>query len=504
MTKSIAIVGSGVTGIGALYALRDTDHDVHLFEANDRLGGHTNTLDFKHGDETVPVDTGFIVLNTATYPNFQSFLKHLNVETNKTEMTFGISRDQGKFEWAGTSLSAIFAQRSNLFRPSHWRMIFDIIRFNQFALDLLKDESSVSLNLSIGRYLDREGYSAAFRDNYLIPMTACVWSTGADKCALDFPAVTLVRFLWNHHLLNTITERPAWLNVKGGSRNYIDAVMKDFPRERVHLSSGVRNLRNTPDGKVALRFARGREQVFDQVLLACHGDQAWEIIAPSASAEELKILGAFHTTLNRAYLHSDVSLMPRNRATWSAWNYLTTSNPRSPNGSPAGALGLVSLTYNMNILQHIPVSKYGDVLVTMNPPHPPKPELTQANIPYTHPLYTANAVYYQGQLDKIQGTRGVWYAGAWTRYGFHEDGFLSGINIACDHFGGNVPWERVETKMIRGNSPVFSTKDHAVRVVIQLISIIIRILELFLGLFTIPSKTNKLKRRTSSRRKTMN
>ncbi|KAK8165531.1 hypothetical protein IWX90DRAFT_166474 [Phyllosticta citrichinensis] len=503
MTKSIAIVGSGVTGIGALYALRDTEHEIHLFESSDRLGGHTNTLDFKHCDETVPVDTGFIVLNTATYPNFQSFLKHLNVETNKTEMTFGISRDQGKFEWAGTSLNAVFAQRSNIFRPSHWRMIFDIIRFNQFALDLLKDESSVSLNLSIGRYLDREGYSAAFRDNYLIPMTACVWSTGADKCALDFPAVTLVRFLWNHHLLNTITERPAWLTVKGGSRNYIDAVMKDFPSERVHLSSGVRSLRNTPDGKVALRFARGREQVFDQVLLACHGDQAWEIIAPSASAEELKILGAFHTSLNRAYLHSDVSLMPRNRATWSAWNYLTTSNPKGPKSSPSGALGLVSLTYNMNILQHIPVSKYGHVLVTMNPPHPPKQELTQANIPYTHPLYTANAVYYQGQLHKIQGTRGVFYAGAWTRYGFHEDGFLSGINIACDHFGGDVPWERVETKTIRGNSPEFSTKDYAARVVIHLISILIRILELFLALFTVPSKTT-LKRTTSGRRRKMN
>lgn len=223
-------------------------------------------------------------------------------------MTFGISRDQGKFEWAGTSLNAVFAQRSNIFRPSHWRMIFDIIRFNQFALDLLQNESHVSLNLSIGEYLAREGYSAAFRDNYLIPMTACVWSTGADKCALDFPAVTLIRFLWNHHLLNTITERPAWMTVKGGSKNYIDAVMRDFPPDRVHLSSGVRSLRNTSEGKVALRFAKGKEQVFDHVLLACHGDQAWDIVAPSASAEELKILGAFHTTLNRAYLHSDISV----------------------------------------------------------------------------------------------------------------------------------------------------------------------------------------------------
>ncbi|EKG11131.1 Amine oxidase [Macrophomina phaseolina MS6] len=482
--KRIAIVGSGITGLGALYALRNTPHEVHLFEAADRLGGHTNTVQFAYKDRKTPVDTGFIVLNTATYPNFIAFLKELNVEIVETAMTFGVSRDEGAFEWAGTSLGAVFAQQENLFNPSHWRMIFDIIRFNQFALDLLKDDAHVDLDLSIGEYLDREGYSASFRDDYLIPMTACVWSTGADKCALEFPALTLIRFLWNHHLLSTISERPPWLTVKNGSRTYINAVMRDFPSEQVHLSSPVKSVTNEDD-KVVLELKSGHKELFDDVILACHGNQARDIISASATAEEKEIMGAFHTTPNTVFLHSDLSLMPRREIAWSSWNYLTTSsqqlsksrpsNPRAPNATSSGALNSVSLTYNMNILQHIPVSEFGHVLVTMNPPHMPKPELTQAAIQYAHPLYTAAAVKSQELLPKIQGKRGIWYAGAWTGYGFHEDGFTSGINVACEGLGGNVPWKRVETKFIRGKMPQFTMKDYIVRVIIALGMILIRL-----------------------------
>ncbi|GME49121.1 Amine oxidase [Neofusicoccum parvum] len=406
-------------------------------------------------------------------------------------MTFGVSRDEGAFEWAGTSLSAVFAQRQNLFRPSHWRMIFDIIRFNQFALDLLRDESHVDLDLSIGEYLDREGYSASFRDDYLIPMTACVWSTGADKCALEFPALTLIRFLWNHHLLNTITERPPWLTVKQGSRSYINAVMRNFPSERVHLSSPAKSVTNT-NGKVILELKGGRKETFDDVILACHGDQAREIISASATSEEREIMAAFHTTPNTVFLHSDLSLMPRREVAWSSWNYLTTSSPTAsrakpskpsaPNGSASGALSSVSLTYNMNILQHIPVPEYGHVLVTMNPPHMPKPELTQAAIQYAHPLYTAAAVKSQELLPNIQGKRGIWYAGAWTGYGFHEDGLTSGIRVACEGLGGNVPWQRVETKFIRGRTPEFRAKDYVVRAFVAIVLILIRLYEVATGL----------------------
>ncbi|KAL1623763.1 hypothetical protein SLS54_004224 [Diplodia seriata] len=497
--KRIAVVGSGVTGIGALYALRNTPHEVHLFEAADRLGGHTNTVQFSHEDRKTPVDTGFIVLNTATYPNFIAFLKELNVETVETAMTFGVTRDEGAFEWSGTSLSSIFAQRQNLFRLSHWRMIFDIIRFNQFALDLLQDDSGVDLDLSIGEYLDREGYSDSFRDDYLIPMTACVWSTGADKCALEFPALTLIRFLWNHHLLSTISVRPPWLTVKEGSRSYINAVMRDFPSDRVHLSAPVKSVTNEDD-KVVVELPNGQRETFDDVVLACHGDQARGIISASATTEEKEIMSAFHTSPNTVFLHSDLALMPRREAAWSSWNYLTTSsptalrpkvsNPSASKGSPSGALSTVSLTYNMNILQHIPVSEYGHVLVTMNPPHMPRPELTQAAIQYTHPLYTAAAVKSQELLPKIQGTRGIWYAGAWTGYGFHEDGFTSGIRVACEGLGGDVPWERVETKFIRGNEPHFTMKDYIVRVFVVIFLIWIRLVE------TAVASTGALKRRT--------
>jgi predicted NAD/FAD-binding protein len=226
-------------------------------------------------------------------------------------MTFGISRDQGAFEWSGTSLNSIFAQRRNILEPSFWRMVFDIIRFNQFALDLLSDVDGTLANdneMSIGEYLEREGYSAAFRDDYLIPMTACVWSTGADKCALEFPAVTLVRFMWNHHLLSTVAKRPDWLTIPGGSKKYIDALMSKVPGGTVHLSCPVKSVEDTSNGGVNIQFENGKVDFFDEVILACHGDQAMEIISSSATPLEKEIMESFHTTPNMVYLHSDVSV----------------------------------------------------------------------------------------------------------------------------------------------------------------------------------------------------
>ncbi|KAI9874143.1 MAG: hypothetical protein M1830_010139 [Pleopsidium flavum] len=323
--KRVAVVGSGCSGISALWALKSTDHDVHLYEAADRLGGHTNTVIFEHEGHKTNVDTGFIVLNTATYPNFIAFLKEINVPTVPTKMTFGVSRDMGLFEWSGTSLSAVFAQKSNLLRPSMWQMIFDIIRFNQFALDLLaesdeseEDPSGVNetgarhhkprRQESIGEYLDREGYSDSFRNDYLVPMTAAVWSTSADKCSLEFPAVTLVRFMWNHHLLTTISAKPQWLTIKGGSQQYIDAVMQDFPRSKVHIHTPVESLQSTENGKVDLTTSDGQTTSYDHVILATHGNQALDIIRNNANDEERDILDGFKTSKNTAVLHSDLSV----------------------------------------------------------------------------------------------------------------------------------------------------------------------------------------------------
>lgn len=311
--KRIAIVGSGVSGLAALWTLRNTGYDIHVFEKEDRLGGHTNTATWTSPhdkSQTTPVDTGFIVLNTATYPNFIAFLQELGVKTIPSQMTFGVSRDGGAFEWSGTSAGALFAQRGNALSPSFWRMIFDIVRFNIFALDLLSSPAAPSDELTIGEYLEREGYSDAFRDDYLIPMTACVWSTGPDKCALEFPALTLVRFMWNHHLLSTIAERPPWLTIERGSQRYIDAVVKECESAKLELGTSVDSLKRVGE-RVELTLGgkgSGRTEVFDEVVLACHGDQARWIMGGAALHDEKEILEAFETSPNTAYLHSDLSV----------------------------------------------------------------------------------------------------------------------------------------------------------------------------------------------------
>ena len=259
--------------------------------------------------------------------NFIAFLKEVGISAVPTEMTFGVSRDEGLFEWAGTSLSAIFAQRRNFLKPRMWRMIFDIIRFNQFALDLLHKEEESEINPirqngftskiegpqheeSIGSYLDREGYSDSFRDDYLIPMTAAVWSTSPDKASLEFPAVTLIRFLWNHHLLSTISARPTWMTIMNGSKQYIDAVMADFPQDQLHIGAAIESIAIQPNDQIILKQNDGTGHIYDHVILATHGDQALQIIRPIATTEENDIMSGFTTSVNTAVLPSDLSVGP--------------------------------------------------------------------------------------------------------------------------------------------------------------------------------------------------
>ncbi|GAB1313024.1 Amine oxidase domain-containing protein [Madurella fahalii] len=463
--KKVAIVGSGCTGIAALWALNRSPHDVYIYEAADRLGGHTNTVEFVKGKYKAKVDTGFIVMNTATYPNFINFLKKIRVETQLTEMSFSVSRDQGLFEWAGSSLDALFCQRGNLLSPKMWRMIFDVVRFNQFALDVLMTDTPTEE--TIGEYLEREGYSNVFRDDYLIPMAAAVWSTSPDKCALDFPAVTLIRFLWNHHLLSTVAARPTWLTVANGSQTYIDRVMKGFPSNHLRLNTKVTAVTNEADGRVRLHTQGGRSEVFDHVILATHGDQAYSIIRDSATEEERAILQNFRTSENVAVLHSDSSLMPESRKAWSSWNYLTKSSPLTGMGN----IDQVCLTYNMNILQHIPKDAFGDVLVTLNPLHEPDPKTVQGRYTYRHPLYTPGAIRAQKHLGNIQNKRGISYAGAWTKYGFHEDGFSSGLRVAVEHLGANIPFEFQDSTFSRGTRPQLTIFDRILRLLIFLVQL---------------------------------
>jgi predicted NAD/FAD-binding protein len=488
--KRIAIVGSGVSGLAALWALKDSEHEVHLYEQGDRLGGHTNTVSFEGpagdgaGGAKVDVDTGFIVLNTATYPNFLRFLDCIGVAPVRTEMTFGVSRDAGLFEWAGTSLAAVFAQRSNLGSARMWRLLFDVVRFNLFATDVLREEDEseagpveasegvlgTEAELSIGEYLEREGYSDTFRDDYLIPMTAAVWSTSPDKCSLQFPAVTLIRFMWNHHLLSTVAKRPDWMTIPGGSKRYVDRVMLGFPKDRTHLGVKVTGLTPTKGGSVVLTTAGGSHATFDHVVLATHGDQALDILRPVATAEEEEILSGFQTSRNIAVLHSDLSLMPRRRVAWSAWNYITES-PFPPTGS--ANVSKVCLTYWMNLLQHIPEPKYGPVLVTLNPLKMPDPRLSQGIWEYEHPLYNATAIRSQKLLGRIQNTRGISYCGAWTKYGFHEDGFSSGLAVAKEHLGAKLPFEFVDSTFSRGRRPVVTKGSRVARLVVASIQVVI-------------------------------
>ncbi|KAL2179925.1 uncharacterized protein P884DRAFT_275513 [Thermothelomyces heterothallicus CBS 202.75] len=461
--KKVAVVGGGCAGIAALWALNRSPHDVYLYEASGRLGGHTQTVEFTKGKYKTLVDTGFIVLNTETYPNFLSFLKRIGVETEPTEMSFSVSRDHGWFEWAGSSLSTVFCQRGNLLSPSMWRMLFDVVRFNNFALDLLRADDSA--DETIGEYLERQGYSKAFRDNYLIPMTAAVWSTSPDKCALDFPAATLVRFLWNHHLLSTVAARPQWLTISTGSKTYIDKVMKGFPSNHLRLNTTVTSVTNDADGRVRLHTEGGKSEVFDHVILATHGDQAYSIILDSATEEEKSILCNFRTSQNEAVLHSDTSLMPRSRAAWSSWNYLSRSTWLKGESNT----DQVCITYNMNILQHIPREAFGDVLVTLNPLHEPDPKTVQGRYSYRHPLYTPAAVRAQQRLDSIQNRRGISYAGAWTKYGFHEDGFSSGLRVAVEHLGATIPFEFKDSTCSRGERPKLTLLDYIVRLLISLV-----------------------------------
>ncbi|KAH7395751.1 hypothetical protein BKA64DRAFT_624677 [Cadophora sp. MPI-SDFR-AT-0126] len=478
-TKKIAVVGSGCSGIAALCGLKESGHDVYLYEADDRLGGHTNTVQWKAGKYSVGVDTGFIVLNTATYPNFINFLSKMNIETEPTRMDLSVSRDYGAFEWAGKNLATIFCQSKNIFSVNMWRMLFDVVRFNQFALDVLIDEDgqdTVVGSEPIGMYLDRHRYSDAFRDGYLIPITAAVWSTSPDKCIDDFPTRTLIRFLWNHHQLSTVATRPEWLTIRQGSKAYIDAVMKDFPSNHVFVKSPVRLVNNNASGRVNVHLQDGRTDMFDHVILATHGDRALSILGSSATKEEISVLSSFKTSRNEVVLHSDITHMPKKRSAWSSWNYMTLSSQSK------AYTDKVSLTYNMNILQHIPESKLGHVLVTMNPLDPPDPALTQGRFTYSHPLYTTEAIQAQKRLYRIQNKRGISFSGAWTNYGFHEDGFSSGLRAAQD-LGAKLPFDFVDSTLSRGTKPKLGVTDYLARILIGFIQVfVIRPLEFLVGI----------------------
>lgn len=407
--QRIAIIGAGISGLASAYFL-NRRHQVVLYEAGSYLGGHTNTVDVTLDGHTHGVDTGFLVYNERTYPNLIALFEELGVASTASDMSFAVSMAHGALEWAGTSLSTVFAQRRNLFKPSFLRMVRDILHFNGNATRFLAEAEQQPLTL--GQLLARHGYGETFRDAYLLPMAAAIWSSSPSDI-LQFPATTFLRFCLNHALLQ-VNNRPQWRTVQGGARNYVSKIAATLPDCR--LNSPVLKVQRHAEG-VTVTTAQGSEE-YDAVVFATHAPTTLAIL--DASAEERALLGRVRYQPNTAYLHTDLALMPRLRKVWSAWNYL--SAPLQDGQRP------VCVSYWLNQLQQLPFST--PVMVTLNPPTPPAAQHTLACFHYEHPIMDQPAIDAQQGLGQIQGKDRLWFAGAWTGYGFHEDGLKSALRIA--------------------------------------------------------------------------
>lgn len=409
--QRIAVIGAGISGLGSAYFL-NRQHDVVLFEAGGYLGGHSNTVDVTLEGRTCGVDTGFLVFNERTYPNLIALFEELGVASIASDMSFGVSMDDGAMEWAGTSLDTVFAQRAHLLSPSFLGMIKDILHFNRHADAYLAQ--CLQTPVTLGALLRQHGYGERFREAYMLPMAAAIWSS-SPRDILDFPAATFLRFCLNHGLLQ-VNDRPQWRTVAGGSRNYVAKMAATLPERRV--ASAVAGVRRE-NGQLVVSSSAG-DEVFDAVVFATHAPTTLELLL-DADADERAILGGVRYQPNRAWLHTDVRLMPRRRKVWSAWNYL--SSPAQDGQRP------VCVTYWLNQLQDLPFET--PVLVTLNPHTPPAPETVHASFDYEHPIMDQSTIAAQQQLPSIQGKDGIWYAGAWTGYGFHEDGLKSALRVAA-------------------------------------------------------------------------
>ena len=407
----IAVVGTGIAGNVAAYKLRQ-DHDITVYEAAHYVGGHTNTIDVRDGERTLAIDTGFIVFNDRTYPNFLQLLEDIGQEWQPSVMSFSVRTEDGRLEYNGASLNALFSQRRNFFRPPFYRMIRDILRFNDEAVASLRFEDEAQ---TVGGYLLRHGYSREFLDCYLVPMAAAIWS--AEPVAIRrMPLRFLVRFFDNHGLLQ-LKDRPVWRVIKGGSREYVRKLVAGH-EERIRLNAPVRRIVRHANSVDVVTDSGGTE-TYDAVFLACHSDQALAMLG-DASRLESEVLGAIEYQDNEAILHTDASLMPKRRRAWAAWNYHLPRDPRSH----------VAVTYNMNILQGLDSDT--QYCVTLNNDERIDPAKIIRRIQYQHPIYKQGTVEAQARQAEVNNDR-TFFCGAYWRNGFHEDGVVSALN-AVRHF----------------------------------------------------------------------
>ncbi|EQL03527.1 amine oxidase [Ophiocordyceps sinensis CO18] len=451
-TRRVAIVGGGIAGMACSWELRKHDCSVDMYESASRLGGHANSVPFEGNGASVDVDTGFIAMDEPTYPQFTAFLGQLGVATMPTDMSFGVSTADGAFEWSSRSVWSFVGTPSRLLKPWFWRLMLDVMRFSLFARDILDEsrdgESSgnetdaIEGHLeTIGHYLTRQGYSEQFMTLFLMPMVAAPWCIDPDDFAANFPAKPLVHFMAKHGLLDTVTKRLRWRSFRNGSKTYVDAFRRSLPpRHRLHLSTPVHGVARGGKG-VLLSFADGSRQAYDHVVLAVHANQALALMGGDATGLERRILGAFKTSRNVCYLHSDTRHLPKCRRARSAWNCFLEPNKlvqddklqddKLVQDKPCSSK-TISITFDMNKLQAIPLpgepGSPGRVLVTMNPTRCPRS--VQSSHVYYHPLISSESVLMTRHMHSINGVAAISFAGAWMGLGFHEDGFAAGVHAA--------------------------------------------------------------------------
>ena len=415
----IAIIGTGISGLGAAWLL-NPDHDITVYEKAGRIGGHSRTLTVDYDGRAIPVDTGFIVFNRPNYPNLTGLFAALDVPVHKSDMTFGASINNGWLEWGAQDLGSVFGQRRNLFRPRFALLVCDVLRFNAGA------EAAVARHphFTLDELITHMGLGDWFRRFYLLPMAGAIWSCPLSEM-LAFPAQTLVRFFANHHLLS-VTGQPQWYTVTGGAQEYVARLTRPFA-SRIRTNCGAVSV-TRGQAKAVVRDARGQSESFDHVVMACHGDEALAALT-DADDNERAALSAFRYQKNIAVLHRDISVMPRRKRCWSSWIYSSDGAAAHPK---------ITVSYWMNRLQNIDESC--PLFVSLNPVQPIAPELVFDRHEFQHPVFDAAAIAAQQKVQALQGARRAWFCGAHLRHGFHEDGLWSAVQVAR-RLGSIIPWE---------------------------------------------------------------